>query len=59
MVKQNGYTQVNKMIENAFTIADDKYGGVKTDLEIGTLEHLAGLRQNLERNKVFKGEIYF
>ena len=48
-----------RMIEDAFTIAYGKYGGVKTDLDIGTLEHLAGLRQNFERNKVFKGEIYF
>ena len=48
-----------KMIEKAFDLAYQKYGGKNTDLEIGTLSHLNRLKPNLERDKIFKGEIYF
>ena len=48
-----------KMIEKAFDDAFDKYGGVKSDLEIGDLSHLAAERIRFERNKIFRGETYF
>ena len=48
-----------KMIEKAFDDAFDKYGGVKSDLEIGDLSHLAAERSRFERNKIFRGETYF
>ena len=46
-------------IEDSFDKALEKYGGVRTDLEIGSLSHLARLRNQFERNKIFRGEIYF
>ena len=48
-----------KMIEDAFDAAYKKYKGKATDLEIGTLSHLNRLKTKLERDKIFKGEIYF
>ena len=48
-----------KMIEDAFDLAYEKYGGKRTDLEIGDLSHLNRLKPKLERDKNFKGEIYF
>jgi hypothetical protein len=48
-----------KMIEDAFDDAYKKYGGKHTDLEIGDLTHLHKLRKDLERHKIYKGEIYF
>ena len=48
-----------KMIEDAFDAAYKKYKGKNTDLEIGTLSHLNRLKVKLERDKIFKGEIYF
>jgi len=48
-----------KIIEAAFDLAYEKYGGKHTDLEIGDLSHLNRLKPKLERDKIFKGEIYF
>ena len=48
-----------KMIEDAFDKAYEMYGGKNSDLEIGTLKHLQRQRAKFERNKIFKGEIYF
>ena len=48
-----------KTIEYAFDVAYAKYGGKHTDLEIGDLSNLNRLKPKLERNKIFKGEIYF
>lgn len=48
-----------KMIEDAFDDAYIKYGGKNTDLEIGELSQLKRIQIQLERNKIFKGEIYF
>ena len=48
-----------KMIEDAFDDAYEKYGGKNTDLEIGDLKVLEKNKKDLEKNKIFKGEIYF
>jgi hypothetical protein len=48
-----------KTIEHAFDLAYAKYGGKHTDLEIGDLSRLNRLKPKLERDKIFKGEIYF
>ena len=48
-----------KMIEDAFDLAYEKYGGKATDLDIGDLSHLNDLKPKMEKEKIFKGEIYF
>ena len=45
-----------EQIENAFDTAYRKYGG---DLNIGELDHLPDLRKQLQRNKIYKGEVFF
>lgn len=61
--RNNGETEwiyaSEKMIEDAFDLAYEKYGDKNTDLEIGDLSHLNRLKPKLERDKIFKGEIYF
>ena len=64
-IRKNNYGETEwiyaneQMIEDAFDKAYAKYGGVNTDLDIGDLSHLAGLRNQFERNKIFRGETYF
>jgi len=48
-----------KMIEDAFDAAYEKYGGKHTDLEIGDLHDLDKARAELKKNSIFRGEIYF
>jgi len=48
-----------KMIEKAFDLAYIKYGGKRTDLVIGMLNKLEKEKVKLEKDKIFKGEIYF
>ena len=61
--KNNGETEWfytdEKTIETAFDFAYKKYKGRYTKLEIGTLGHLNRLKPKLERESIFKGEIYF
>ena len=51
-----------KMIDDAFERAYEKYGGKNTDLETvkGSFrQSLSARRAGLEGRKIFKGEIYF
>ena len=48
-----------QIIEDAFDRAYEKYKGKRTDLIIGDFSKLPAAKRDLERNKLFKGEIYF
>ena len=62
-IKDEGRTEWvyanSKMIEDAFDLAYQKYGGKNTDLTIYDFKILKKKEEEIKKNSIYKGEIYF